>query len=218
MMCRNCNVEVNYRTQNCPLCGKYLGLNEEEVAYPSINKNSASASTKPIKVSIFILLVITIILLMINLLTSQKYFWSFVVIFAVWNTFFILIKPFIKKKITAMMVVEDNILICIFLVVVDSTFKQNGWAMSYVVPFVIWGSSLIVTMIVICIKMTWKEFYLFEVSIAILCFIPIIVGLLFNYVLWPSIVSAVYGAITLIAMIIFGDKKFKYETKKRMHF
>ncbi|MDT8718177.1 hypothetical protein IAI10_16035 [Clostridium sp. 19966] len=218
MKCRNCHVEIKYNANNCPLCGKHLIEKEEYKVYPGVGKGVVKTTGKQMKISIFILVSASIILFIINLLTPHYYFWCTVAIFGIWLTFFIIVKPLIKKKITAMMVVEDNILVSVFLVVVDSTFNQNGWAMSYVVPFVLWGSSLIVTVIVICIKMTWKEFYLFQTSIVIICFIPIVARLIFKFVLWPSIISAVYGVITIIAMIIFGDKKFKYETKKRMHF
>jgi hypothetical protein len=126
--------------------------------------------------------------------------------------------PFAKKKITPLMIVLDNIAVCIFLVILDATVDKQEWAMSYVVPFVLFGSAFIVTIIVLLKKMTWRELYLFQLSIAAICFMPIIARIFFVFVFWPSIISAVYGLITIIAMIIFSDKRLKFESKKRFHF
>jgi hypothetical protein len=94
----------------------------------------------------------------------------------------------------------------------------RGWAMGRVVPFVLSGSSMVVTIVVMFTKMTWRRLYLFEMAIAIICFIPLIMSGFFDFVFWPSIVSAAYGLITIIGMIIFGDRRLKYEAKKRFHF
>jgi hypothetical protein len=173
---------------------------------------------KKLKILLFITIVSTIAISIVNMFTPHRYLWGIIPITGVWLALLVLGVPLTKKKITSSMIILDNIAISMFLIIVDVTLGQNGWAMSYVVPFVLWGSSLVVTLVVMFTKMTWKEFYLFEMAIVVICFIPIIARTFFKFVLWPSIISAAYGLITLLAMIIFGDKKLKYEIKKRFHF
>ncbi|MDP4091619.1 MAG: DUF6320 domain-containing protein, partial [Bacillota bacterium] len=156
--------------------------------------------------------------LTVNLLTSPQYLWSIIPVSAMWLVLPVLGVPFAKKKLTPLMLVLDNVTVSIFLVIIDYVVDGQEWAMSYVVPFVLFGSALIVTIIVLCRKMTWRELFLFQLSIAAICFIPVIASRFFDFVFWPSAASAVYGIITIVGMLIFGDKSLKYETKKRFHF
>lgn len=220
MKCRNCNVEINSLTDNCPLCDKYLPRDDAEryASYPNINVIALRGGRLWIKLGLFGLIIVTMTVFFVNMLTPHKFIWSIIPGTAIWMLWLSIAVPFIKRKITPRMIVIDNVMISIFLIIIDVTFKQDAWAMSYVVPFVLSGSALIVTIIVLCLKMTWKEFYYYQLAIAIICFIPLIARCYFNFIIWPSIVSAIYGAITIIGMLIFGDKKLKFEAKKRLHF
>lgn len=221
LRCGNCNIEVNNVSDNCPLCGKYLVPEgeERETVYPSLEELAAKKTyNKWVKIVLFFIISISIITLVVNLLTPGHYLWSVVPIAAIWLLFPVIVLPLAKRKLTPMMIVLDNITISIFLIIVDSMVDAREWAMSYVVPFILFGSALIVTIIVVSKKMTWRELYLFQMSIAAICFIPIIASCFFNFVFWPSVASAVYGIITIIGMLIFGDKSLQFETKKRFHF
>lgn len=220
MRCENCNITVNSPGNNCPICGKYLPEPKEEkdTVYPNIEGVKHRIKNKRLKIFLFITIVSTIAISIVNMFTPHRYLWGIIPIAGVWLALLVFGVPITKKRITSSMIILDNIVISIFLIIVDVTLGQNGWAMSYVVPFVLSGSALVVTLIVMFTKMTWKEFYLFQMAIVVICFIPIIARSFFNFVLWPSIISAAYGLITILAMIIFGDKKLKYEIKKRFHF
>jgi hypothetical protein len=221
MKCENCKVQVNSLSDNCPLCGKYISPNSEreQNAYPHLNRSAEEVKhSEKVKIILFLTIVFTIFMFTINLLTPHRFIWSMIPISAVWLIWLVFGIPIIKKKITPLMIFQDNIIISIFLIIIDVTLKQNGWAMSYVVPFILSGSAFVITLMVMYIKMTWKEFYLFQMTIVAICFIPIVTRLFFRYEFGPSIVSAIYGLVTILAMAMFGDKKFKYETKKRLHF
>ncbi len=220
MRCENCNITVNSPGNNCPICGKYLPEtnDEKDTVYPNIEGVKHRIKNKRLKIFLFITIISTITISIVNMFTPHRYLWGIIPIAGVWLALLVFGVPITKKRITSSMIILDNIAISIFLIIVDVTLGQNGWAMSYVVPFVLSGSALVVTIIVMFTKMTWKEFYLFQMAIVVICFIPIIARSFFNFVLWPSIISAAYGLITILAMIIFGDKKLKYEIKKRFHF
>jgi predicted nucleic acid-binding Zn ribbon protein len=220
LKCDNCKVEISSLTNNCPLCGKYIkeGQRDNYWAYPDIKESANKYYSRKFKILIFFTIVFIIIMLTINILTPYKYFWSIIPVSAVFVIWQVVGVPIYKKTITPFMIFIDNAIISIFLIIIDLTIGNKGWAISYAVPFILFGSALIVTIIVIYIKMTWKEFYYFQLSIAAICFIPIIARAFFKFVFWPSLLSAAYGLITIIGMIIFGDKRFKHELKKRFHF
>jgi hypothetical protein len=220
LRCENCKIETKNITSNCPLCGKCLsGSNKgNNDVYPKIENKPLKEPSKLFKWLLFSTIIYTLFMFGINLITPHAYYWSNVPIIAVWMLWILLGVPIIKEKLTPLMMILDNIIISILLIVIDITFSLQGWTMSYIGPFVPSGTALIITVIVVCLKTTWKEFYFFQITIAAVCCIPIIAKLFYSFELWPSVVSALYGIVTIFAMIIFGDKRLKFEAKKRLHF
>jgi hypothetical protein len=218
--CGNCKVETNNISNNCPLCGKYLMDNGEarHDVYPKLERPSIKERSKLFKWLLFSTIIYTLMMFGINYVTPHKYYWSNVPIIAVWMLWILVGVPIRKGKLTPQMMIWDNVMLYLLLIVIDITFSLKGWTMSYIGPFVPLGTALIITIIVVCLKTTWKEFYLFQITIGAVCCIPIIAKLFYNFELWPSIVSMIYGMVTILAMIIFGDKKLKFEAKKRLHF
>lgn len=220
LKCENCNIETNNITNNCPLCGKYLAENgkESKDVYPRLEGKPLKERGKLFKWLLFSTIIYTLFMFGINLITPHKYYWSIIPIFAVWMLWILFGVPLMKGKLTPLMMIFDNIIISILLIAIDTTFSLKGWTMSYIGPFVPSATAFIITIIVVCLKTTWREFYSFQMTIAVVCFLPIVTKLFYSFELWPSIVSALYGIVTILTMIIFGDKKFKYEAKKRLHF
>lgn len=220
MKCENCKIETNNITSNCPLCGKYLSDRDSEYkkVYPKLAEKPLNKSGKLFRWLLFSTIIYTLLMFGINLITPHKYYWSIIPVFATWMLWILFGIPFMKGKLTPLMMIFDNVIISILLIAIDITFSLKGWTMSYIGPFVPSATALIITIIAACLKTTWKEFYSFQMTIAAVCCIPIIAKLFYSFKLWPSIVSALYGIVTILAMIIFGDKKFKYEAKKRLHF
>lgn len=220
MKCENCRIEISNISNNCPLCGKYIGKNieESEYVYPKIKERSLKERGKLYKWLLFSTIIYTLFIFGINLITPHKFYWSIITIASVWMLWVLFGIPFMNHKLTPLMMVIDNVIISVLLIIIDNTFHLKGWTMSCIGPFVPSATAFIITIIVVCLKTTWKEFYFFQITIAAVCCIPIISKLFYNFKLWPSIVSALYGIITILAMIIFGDKGFKYEAKKRLHF
>jgi len=220
LKCENCKIETNNITNNCPLCGKYLSENDSEYkdVYPRLGEKPLKEKGKLFKWLLFSTFIYTIFMFSLNLITPHKYYWSIIPIFAVWMLWILFGIPIMKGKLAPLMMIFDNVIISILLIAIDTTFSLKGWTMSYIGPFVPSANALIITIIVVCLKTTWKEFYSFQMTIAVVCCLPIVTKLFYSFKLWPSIVSALYGIVTILAMIIFGDKKFKYEAKKRLHF
>jgi hypothetical protein len=217
--CENCKINVNNLSSNCPLCGRHLPESDVENhgAYPRIGEMASSVYNKNIKALLFLTIVFSISAFLINMLIPYECLWSMIPISAMWLLWLVLGIPIIKRKITPLMIVLDNIVISIFLNIIDVTLDQQGWAMSYVVPFILVGSALAITIIFLLTKIDWKDYYPSQMAIVALCFIPLIIRLFISFIFWPSVVSAAYGFATILGMIILGNKKFKHETKKRFH-
>lgn len=220
LRCESCKIETNNITNNCPLCGKHLSESDSEHkdVYPSLGEKPLKERGKLFKWLLFSTIIYTLFIFGLNLITPHKYYWSIIPIFAVWMLWILFGIPITKGKLTPLMMIFDNVIISILLIAIDTTFSLKGWTLSYIGPFVPSATALVITIIVASLKTTRKEFYYFQMTIAAVCCLPIIIKLFYNFKLWPSIVSALYGIVTILAMLIFGDKRFRYEAKKRLHF
>lgn len=220
MKCENCKVEINSLGKNCPLCGKHLPENsdEKDTFYPYVDELTTGVYNRNIKALVFLTIFFSLSLFAVNMLTSYEYLWSMIPISAMWLLWMVIGIPIIKRKVTPLMIALDNVVVSIFLNIIDVTLDQQGWAMSYAVPFVLCGSALIITIIIMVTRINWKEFYLFQMVIVAICFVPIIFRIFFSFIFWPSVVSAGYGLVTILGMLILGNKRFKHEMKKRFHF
>lgn len=219
MRCENCKVNISNISSNCPLCGRHLhesGIGKH-ASYPDIKESLSSTHNRNIRGLLFLTIVFSLSIFLLNLLTPYKYFWSLIPISGMWLLWLVLGIPIIRKKITPAMIVLDNIIISIFLNIIDVTLTQQGWAISYVVPFILVGSTLAITIVFMLTKIDWKDYYPSQIAIVGLCFIPLIIRIFISFIFWPSVISAAYGFFTILGMIILGNKKFKHETKKRFH-
>lgn len=219
MRCENCKININNLSSNCPLCGRHLPECDAEKypSYPDITESASVANNKNIRGLLFLTIVFSLSAFLLNLLTPYKYFWSMIPISGMWLLWLVLGIPIIKKRITPSMIVLDNIIVSVFLNIIDITLNQQGWAMSYVVPFILMGSALAITIVFMLTKIDWKEYYPSQMAIVGLCFIPLTIRIFISFIFWPSVISAAYGFVTILGMVILGNKKFKHETKKRFH-
>jgi len=159
-----------------------------------------------------------LICLLVNLLYWRGMLWSLIVITSIlllWETagFMILSKKNIGWRLFAQMLAT-----LIVLITVDAVTGWRAWSIGYLAPFVIIASSCAMTIILYIKRTKWREYMLFQFIIAINGFIPVLLywcGL--TDTLWPGAVGALYSLLSLVGMMIFFDKQFKNELKKRFH-
>lgn len=219
MKCIGCNIRVNNLTDNCPICGKHLHGKEPgmHAAYPDIMDKDRRAAILVKKIILFIAIVFTLLILVINLLTGPSFLWSLIPISGVWLLWLLIAVPVIKKKITPLMLIMDSLIISGVLIALDFFTGGEGWSINYVVPGILFCFSFTVTVIIMVNRMTRKKFWLFQFSIAFICILPVLVRFFIEFVLWPSLVAAAYGFVTIAGMFIFGDQTLKNEARKRLH-
>jgi hypothetical protein len=220
LRCENCKIETNNTSSNCPLCGKCLSdcNNINCDVYPKLDDKPLKETNMRFKWLLFSTIICTMFIFGINLFTHNKYKWNTVAILGVWMLWILFGAPIIKGRLTSLMLIIDNVIIWTLLIVIDSTVSLRIRTLGHVGPFIPSATGVIITLIAVYLKINWKEVYLYQMTIAALCSIPIIVELSYDFTFWPSIVSALYGVATILAMMIFGGKRFKYEAKKRLHF
>ncbi|MFO7636311.1 MAG: DUF6320 domain-containing protein [Clostridia bacterium] len=219
MKCIGCKIEVNNLTENCPICGKHLHDKDPRIrpVYMDVGERERRSVKMVKKAILFIAWVFSLVLLLINLLTYPVFLWSLIPISLVWLVWILVAQPIIKKRITPLMLVLDSLLISGLLLAADYFFTGTGWSITYAVPFILFSACVAASVIIMVNKMTRKKYYLFQMSIALLCMLPILARIFFEFILWPSLVAGMYGLVTIIALLVFGDKNLKNEARKRLH-
>jgi hypothetical protein len=218
--CNACKVYVLGSSQCCPLCFSELsGTDAEDTCegYPRMKEIPKKYNFLS-RFFLFLSIATCLVCLLINLLDWSGMLWSLIVatgILLLWETvgFMILSKKNIGWRLFAQMLA-----ILIVFITIDAVTGWRAWSIGYFAPFVIIASSCAMTIILYIKRTQWREYMLFQFIIAINGFIPVVLywcGL--TKALWPSAAGALYSLLSLLGMMIFFDKQFKNEMKKRFH-
>lgn len=219
--CNKCNLEVNSIRKTCPLCLSVLETDDKEY-----EKNYPTPKFHPQKKNLFlrILSFLSFIAIfacvIINYMTYQKgdKLWSVIVIFNI-GYFWLLVKSTFKKEGNIpMRLVVQTIAVSLLVYVIDRFSDNSGWAINYVIPFITMGSLLSIISLSIGSKYRYINHFSHIITAIFLGFVPVILWLLrFADLLWPSLVAACFSFVTIIGMVIIGDRDTKDEIKKRFH-
>lgn len=221
--CNRCNVKIKDNTNICPLCQELVsqeGKSEKNPSmYPLIPFDSDKFQMIR-KITLFILFVTAIVLFIINYVTYDKcsVLWSLISVAAI---FYGVVT--INYSIAANINLPDKILIetigaGILCVIIDNVLGYTGWSVNFMVPALILIADIIVIFLMVISPMKRKDYFMYQITITvfsiisfILCFTPVIARMEF------PIITGLVCVVTLAGSIIFGDKSFKNELRRRFH-
>lgn len=221
--CEKCGVEVRSIGRQCPLCFSNLtelansDLDPFPSGYPEINENSGKYNML-FRIFLFLSIAGSLVCLLTNIYYWSGVLWSLIVVtgmLLLWETIGLMI---LSKKNAGFKVVVQTLVVLIMLITTDAVTGWNQWSIGILAPFVIISSTCAMTIVLYIKRTKWREYMLFQFVIAINGFIPVILfwcGL--TKIIWPGAVGALYSLLTLAGMMIFADKQFKNELKKRFH-
>jgi len=218
--CNECKTYVLGNGQCCPLCfSKLSGTAEENIAeaYPE-KKELPRKYNFILRLLLFLSVAAGLICLFVNLLFWSGLLWSLIavtVILLLWETVGLMI---LSKKNIGWRLFAQMIAVLLVSITVDAVTGWKAWSLGYFAPFVIIASSCAMTIIFYIKRTQWRENMLFQLIISVNGFIPVVLYLCgLTKVLWPGAVGALYSLLSLLWMLIFFDKQFKNELKKRFH-
>lgn len=219
--CLKCNIKVYSVRKTCPLCLTVLKTDEAdyEKTFPTPNILPKKRSLF-LRILEFLSVVAAITCVIVNIITYQKggTLWSIIVVFNI-AYFWLLIKSTFKKEGNVpIRLVFQTIAISLMVFVIDKVTGYTGWAVNYVIPFIASASLLSILLLSIGSRSRYINYFLHILTAIFLGFIPIILRLFkLVDVLWPSLAAACFSFVTILGLIIIGDKETKEEIKKRFH-
>ena len=218
--CKHCNVIVDSQHQQCPLCSRVLENSGQSITqYPNYQKAySQVKNSSGTKMLLFLTISSIVVLLTINLLTIQYYncLWSLIPITCllyVWITY--------KKVIMSKAHLGSKILIQFFsistlLIVIDACIGFSKWSTTYVIPFLSIAATLILS--ILARKSHWQEYMGYLLATFFINVSSFILFLLhLSNAIWTSVTAMVYTLLTVIGLLVFSDRRFKDEMRRRFH-
>lgn len=216
--CKTCQIHYDTDLIHCIFCNGELEIPEDD---------QTSYKFKPItkkrhlgfffRLFVFLNFISIFLSLTIDYLTGMPISWSLVVsstnVYVIAALFILLYPSFWASKFTKMMVATILVVILIGL-----SIREVSWAIDYVFPFTAMSVSLVLTALIISNRKRWFEYFP-------PLFISILVGLLPGLLIllkvaqvhWPSLVSFIYSAVTLLGIIFLPSKSSREEFKRRFH-
>lgn len=218
--CKKCQVQVKGETKVCPLCKAVLSgehMDTEEQRYPNVELSVESYNLIN-RVFLFISIIIIVVSVVINFLLYHGIIWSFASIGAVLYSQTVL-RHAIKNNIhPASKIIVQAISGSLLIVIIDLVIGFQGWSVNYVIPQVAILANLAIFILMMINRMDWRNYMLYQLSMSILGFIPIIL-LLTDITTRPlmSYISTITSTLILVGTIVFGDKTVKSELIRRFH-
>lgn len=223
--CEECKVNIASVSVKCPLCNSKLQVQAGEIrakAYPDFIPRKFNST---FSLTLSIIAVATILIsVLVNILTMRTHFWSAIVTVYVLYAWFLgkltfnpVVHPGFKLFAHAIAIPSSLIVVNVFAQS-NETMSKITWAFSYAMPLTFVGFILVTLLVIYRKRYGRKDFILYQLSLCVLAFIPILL-VLFRVVepIIPSIIAAAVSAVTILGMILFGRNALKTEFKRKFH-
>ena len=185
--------------------------------YPKIRNVKKDNTAKRILIALSIL--VSIICIIINICTSTKFMWSFIVIIGIIYSWVTVMYSIHRNVNIASNVMVQLIAISIITICIDYIIGYSGWSVNLSIPIIIMVANT--TMFVLTISSFHKYKYaIYQLIIFVLSVIPL--GILVfsdNIITEPlfTIISSSIAVFTFIFSLILCGKSIIEELDRRLH-
>lgn len=227
--CRHCNVMIYDDTEICPLCHSVLDemteedrqkmerFSEKGAPYPDVKKRTKQLHFV-MRLILFLFILAEICLIVINYFVTPNFWWSGISGAAMIYTYLSMVYWIHHDAGYAAKIGLQLCLTIALLVGIDYFTGMTGWSLQWAIPGVILFGDAIVFFLMMLNRHHWYSYTLLLLLIAI--FSIVIISLYFagkvaNIIL--PVVSAGVTGVYLLGTIIFGDREFARELKRRFH-
>ena len=213
--CLKCDVIVNSVTNRCPLCDSIIDETEDNIYPRKINGLKYGFVRK---ISLFITIMCSLCVLLLNFYLTPNYRWALFVIIQLFIFYMLFFKILNGRNRVLRMLFVFNILVCSLSIFWDIYIGFNGWSLDYVLP------SLCITYGIFVLLLRFINYFAFRQNSSYIYF-NICLGFVPLVLLSLEIVkvdiladlSAVIAFVNLIILIIFDWSDLKNFISKKFH-
>ncbi|MBE5925099.1 MAG: hypothetical protein E7271_11695 [Lachnospiraceae bacterium] len=228
-VCRNCNIKINDDIDVCPLCHSVLDeMTEDEKKigvsvirggsdYPDVRKREKTLGFV-MRLILFLFIVTEATLIIVNKAVTPGFWWSGISGVAMVYTYLSLVYWIRHDSGFATKIGLQLFLTVALLFAIDYFTGMIGWSIKYAIPGVILLGDALVFFLMMLNRQHWYSYTLLLLFIG-LCSVAILFLFLtkrITNVVLPVTCVAVTD-VYLLGTIIFGDREFTRELKRRFH-
>ncbi len=229
--CPRCNVLVDKKLSNCPLCGAYIEREDEEIdspipqidySYPVVDKSKVWRDIA-FRVVLYICLISIGICFLVNFLAAERIFWAYHIIFG-WVVFWFTLGRSLffhldlRKQIFwySVFFAIISYYIQFFIYHKFVVPEEQNWALVWAVPAFLLGG---IATLFILMLLRFKDWVRYSMPLTAMCLVTAVPALMatvmYKQVHFMIFICLGVGIITLLLMMILGREKYFLELKKK---
>lgn len=213
--CNKCDVEVDTRGERCPLCAAKIEKTIDPT-YPTIKTTSTWQFIKRIMI-IFVLCTSIIVVFLNGFLTPNMKWSGFVIaaLLSMYTVFLGIVKG--RKRILSMMFYMSFAILAITFIW-DRLIGYKGWSLNYVLPSVAIGYGVFLLILRFVSHFAIKNYRGYIYLHILLEFLPLVMYVKNVVTFEPlALVSACFGTINLLVLLVFDFSHLKNDLGMRLH-
>ncbi|MGI6701970.1 MAG: DUF6320 domain-containing protein [Christensenellales bacterium] len=221
MYCDECDIDIPYTTDTCPLCLKKLSdeVTPDNPMYPRRN----ASFRFPVRYSFTLFYAVIafttfFVMLIINLVTSKHILWAFIV-GAGYIYLYVLIRHTIMTSYgSASKIFVQGLILSFLILIIQNVTHSGAWAYDYVIPMILLANTIALWAVGI-VRRKRRANYIFNlIIISVLNLAPLYWYLTErSTVLWTTIMSTVVACATASAVLLVFGKLLLGEVKRLLH-
>lgn len=216
--CTKCKVDIGGNNLICPLCKNELEYGEKTPnvfpAVPSIYEEQNIV----FKILIFISILGASITLIVNYLINNYISWSLFVVVGIIFFWLNLVSSIYKRNNPNAIIFNQVLLLSSGVVVYDYLTGFSLWSITYAIPFICIGAMAEMFIVSVILKNSPNDYviYLLATSVIGLAQTTFIFTKVIS-VTWPSLVCFIVSIVMINTVLLFCNKRFRKEFRRKFH-
>lgn len=185
--------------------------------YPEIHYDAVKWK-KLVNLFYAVLIAMAAILGVINCAVGTEFLWSGIAIACMGYTAVTVRYSIMRHANLGSKIMIQTIGAQALLVVTDHLLGYSGWSVNYAIPSTILFADIAIVFLIIVNRLNWQSYLMYQITITIFSFIPIILWAL-GWITKPemAIITVIISVLILTLVVLMGDRSVKKELIRRFH-
>ena len=216
--CRKCGLKIRDESKVCPLCGAPLtvdGADHLSSGYPDVS-TSIKTMQLAIKIIIFSSVIAEIVMVLVNIFTSNDYPWSLLTGIGLFFGCFTFVFSFRNNRSLQRKLVIELVATIIVIFLVNYVVGYGSWGITIGAPAAVAAFDIAL----VCLM--FSEIRHYRLYVFAQCFM-VLIGLIVaitcfarkETLIWVALGAAMFTVFVLAGMIVFGGRQTTGELKRR---
>ncbi len=216
--CSNCRVKIENDIEKCPLCDMDTVKLDDSFSegYPYIKSHFTRGLL--LKLITFVAAFFLGVSLIVDHLVPTGSPWVFITAAAIIYAWISAINVLRYTPNPASIILCQLFSVGGLVFLIDLLCGFYRWSVNYVIPFLIMGAALAISLMIIIKPMKFRACVIYQLVIAVIGLSAVLLWVCgYSYVEWPVVSAAYFSILCFAATVVFSRRRTHNELKKRFH-